>query len=136
MLRSVFTGLGVTVGIALLGWALSLVLGLVGGVLSSRTVWRTATGSALPAELIRRLLAVPRAVHELLWGLLLLQLLGLQPVVAVLAITMPYGALVARVVSDQLDDLPTTGLEALRLRGAPAGRRPCSPPWGRRCCRS
>lgn len=120
VLGSVLSGLGVTVGIALLGWSLSLALGLLGGVLSSRTVWRTAIGSALPAELIRRLLAVPRAMHELLWGLLLLQLLGLQPVVAVLAITIPYTALVARVVSDLLDALPTQGLEALRLAGAPA----------------
>lgn len=121
VLGSALSGLGVTVGIALLGWALSLALGLLGGVLSSRTVWRTATGSALPAAWMRRLLAVPRAVHELLWGLLLLQLLGLQPVVAVLAITIPYAALVARVVSDLLDALPTKGLEALRLAGAPAG---------------
>jgi phosphonate transport system permease protein len=120
VLASLLKGLGVTAGMALLGWAGSLVLGLLLGACSSRTVWRTLTGSALPAELIRRLLALPRAIHELIWGLLLLQLVGLQPAVAVLAIALPFGALVARVLSDLLDALPTANLEALRAAGAPA----------------
>ncbi|APD47507.1 phosphonate ABC transporter [Synechococcus sp. CS-602] len=121
LLRTALAGLGITVGIALLGWALSLALGLVGGVLSSRIVWRTWLGVAWPASAIRRFLAVPRSIHELLWGLLLLQLLGLKPAVAVLAIAIPYAALVARVVSDLLDALPTAPLQALRSGGAPAG---------------
>ena len=120
VLGSVLGGLGITAGIALLGWAGSLALGLLLGIASSRVVWRTCTGSATPAGWIRRLLALPRSIHELLWGLLLLQLVGLQPAVAVVAIAIPFGALVARVVSDQLDSLPTSTLEALRSGGAPA----------------
>ncbi len=120
VLSSALRGLGVTVGMALLGWALSLVLGLMLGALSSRLVWRQCSGRLWPAELIRRLLALPRSIHELLWGLILLQLVGLQPAVAVLAIAIPFGALVARVVSDQLDALPTGSLEALRSGGVAA----------------
>ncbi len=120
VLRSVLEGLAITTGMALLGWAGSLVLGLVLGIASSRVVWRTCTGLAAPASWIRRLLALPRSIHELLWGLLLLQLVGLQPVVAVVAIAIPFGALVARVVSDLLDALPTASLEALRCGGTPA----------------
>jgi phosphonate transport system permease protein len=119
--RSLLQGLGVTVGVALLGWAASLVLGVGLGVLSSRSVWGTCAGGTWPAALFRRLLAVPRAIHELLWGLLLLQLLGLRPEVAVLAIAVPYGALVARVVSDLLDSLDGRRLAALRCGGAGAG---------------
>ena len=120
VLQSLLSGLGVTVAMALLGWGTSLFAGLVLGLASSRTIWRTLLGHEQPAEVIRRLLALPRSIHELLWGLLLLQVLGLQPVVAVLAIAIPYGALVARVVSDLLDALPTANLEALRASGAPA----------------
>jgi len=119
VLRAQLAGVGVTVGMALLGWGISLIAGLVLGLASSRTLWRTLLGHALPADLIRRLLALPRSIHELLWGLLLLQVLGLQPAVAVLAIAIPYSALVARVVSDLLDALPTANLEALRAGGAP-----------------
>jgi phosphonate transport system permease protein len=117
VLGSAVQGLGVTAGIALLGWAASLVLGLVLGVLSSRTAWHTLTGSAWPAAVIRRLLAIPRSIHELLWGLLLLTVLGLQPAVAIAAIALPYGALVARMTGDLLDALPTRQLEALRAAG-------------------
>jgi len=120
VLRSVLAGLGVTAGMALLGWALSLLVGLVLGGASSRVLWRTVTGHESPACVMRRALAIPRSIHELIWGLLLLQLLGQQPAVAVLAIAIPYGALVARVVSDLLDALPPHSLEALRAGGAPA----------------
>jgi phosphonate transport system permease protein len=120
VLGSLLGGLAVTAGVALLGWAASLLLGLLLGVASSRTVWRTLSGTAVPASLLRRLLAIPRSIHELIWGLLLLQLVGLQPAVAVLAIALPFGALVSRVLSDLLDALPTGGLEAMRAAGAPA----------------
>ncbi len=118
VLRSVAGGLGVTVAMALLGWLVSLLLGLPLGLASSRTVWRSLCGQELPALLIRRLLAIPRSIHELIWGLLLLQLVGLQPAVAVLALGLPFGALVARVVADLLDSLPVATLEALRAGGA------------------
>ena len=121
VIQSVISGLGTTVSMALLGWAGSMVLGVGLGVASSRTVWRTVLGHGAPAELIRKLLAIPRSIHELLWGLLLLQLVGLEPVVAVVAIAIPFGALVARVVSDLIDALPTGNLNALRAAGAPAG---------------
>jgi phosphonate transport system permease protein len=120
VLGSALQGLGVTAGIALLGWAGSLLLGLGLGVLSSRNVWRTISGRGWPAELIRRLLALPRAIHELLWGLLLLAVLGLHPAVAIAAIAIPYGALVARMTSDLLDALPTGQLDALRAAGGGA----------------
>ena len=120
VLHSLFGGLGITVGMALLGWALSLLLGIPLGLLSSRLLWRSLMGTALPAELLRRVLAVPRSIHELIWGLLLLQLVGQQPAVAVLAIAIPFGALVARVVSDLLDALPEHSLQALLAAGIPA----------------
>ena len=118
--RSALTGLGTTAGMALLGWLASVLVGVVLGLASSRTLWQVASGQLWPAQVFRRSLAVPRAIHELLWGLLLLQVLGLRPVVAVVAIAIPYSALVARVVADLLDALDTSRLEALRRAGASA----------------
>ena len=120
VLGSAISGLGVTVGIALLGWAASGLLGLALALASSRQVWSSCCGQVWPANLLRRLLAVPRSIHELLWGLLLLQLIGLQPAVAIAAIAIPYAALVARVLSDQIDALPSGALVALRCGGVAA----------------
>lgn len=118
--RSALSGLAITLAMALLGWATSLVGGVLLGLASSRSLWQVATGHLWPAQGLRRLLALPRSMHELLWGLLLLQVLGLRPVVAVAAIAIPYSALVARVVADQLDALDTARVEALRSAGASA----------------
>ncbi len=120
VLLSALRGLGITLAIALWSWLLSLLLGCAGGLLSSGLVSQLLWGCQWPAAVIKRLLALPRSLHELLWGLILLQLLGLQSSVAVLAIALPYGALVARVTADQLDALPVRPLEALSSAGAPA----------------
>ena len=118
--RSALNGLAITVAMALLGWAISLLGGVLLGCASSRTIWRVGTGVVWPALAVRRLLALPRSIHELLWGLLLLQVLGLRPVVAIVAIVLPYSALVARVLADLLDGLDTSRLEALRCAGVAA----------------
>ncbi len=41
-----------------------------------------------------------RAVHELFWGLLLIQLLGLQPLAGVLAIALPYTGILAKIYAE------------------------------------
>jgi phosphonate transport system permease protein len=120
VLGSALKGLGITVGVALLGWAASGLLGLALALASSRQVWASCCGQVWPANLLRRLLALPRSIHELLWGLLLLQVVGLQPAVAIAAIAIPYAALVARVLGDQLDALPSGSLAALRCSGVAA----------------
>ena len=120
VLGSALKGLGTTVGVALLGWAASGLLGLALALASSRQVWESCCGQVWPANLLRRLLALPRSIHELLWGLLLLQVVGLQPAVAIAAIAIPYAALVARVLGDQIDALPSGSLAALRCGGVAA----------------
>jgi len=41
--------------------------------------------------LVRAGLAIPRAIHELIWGLFFINIFGLDPLVAVLAIAIPFG---------------------------------------------
>lgn len=110
----------VTVSYAVLGTALALVLGLAGGlVLCRRWWWRPGGGGAGRAWwLLRAVAALPRAVHEVVWGLLLLNVLGLDPWVAVLAIGIPFGAITAKVFADAIDDAAAPAHQALRLAGA------------------
>ena len=111
-------GLQITVLTALIAWSLSGLIGALLGLLSSRTVWSLMSGSTWPSGWFRTLLAPLRSLHELVWGLLLLQIGGLSSWVAVLAITLPYSALMARVVADQIDNRSTPALTALRCCGA------------------
>ncbi|MGB3492170.1 MAG: ABC transporter permease subunit [Elainellaceae cyanobacterium] len=112
---------GVTLAFAVCGTVLSLGLGFVGGILSSEVWWQTLFPTR-PA--LRRLgrgvrlgLAIPRAIHELIWGLLFVNLFGLDPLVGLLAIAIPFGAIVAKVFSDILDETPREPLHALTHSG-------------------
>jgi phosphonate transport system permease protein len=100
----------VTLAYAVLGTTLSIGLGLVGGLLAAEVGWQTLLPGLPGRQLLwrgwRGLLAFPRAIHELIWGLVLLQVLGLDPLVGVLAIAIPFGAIVAKVFSEILDETP------------------------------
>lgn len=49
---------------------------------------------------IRIICASLRAVHELFWGLLLIQLFGLQPLAGILAIALPYTGMLAKIYAE------------------------------------
>lgn len=51
-------------------------------------------------QLVRIICASLRAVHELFWGLLLIQLFGLQPLSGVLAIALPYTGILAKIYAE------------------------------------
>ncbi|MGA9276824.1 PhnE/PtxC family ABC transporter permease [Ilumatobacter sp.] len=103
-----------TAAYAILGSALAIVVGVFGALLiSERTV-----GSGVVRRLSTVAATVPRAVHEILIALLLVQVLGFDPIVAVLAIGVPFGAVTAKVYADALDDADRSGYDALRASGA------------------
>ncbi|HEY9886799.1 MAG TPA: hypothetical protein V6D02_00260, partial [Candidatus Obscuribacterales bacterium] len=117
----------ITLAYAVCGTAASVALGGVGGVLSAATWWRTVLPPATPGSrlatplwlAVRGLLAWPRAIHELIWGLFLLNILGLDPLVAVVAIALPFGAIVAKVFGEILDETPQAPLVSLLNSGVP-----------------
>ena len=124
-LRVMIEAAGVTLAFAVCGTACSLAIGLAFGIASSRVWWQVfwpgRTGRLLWLGL-RAALSIPRAIHEWIWGLLLLSVLGLDPLVGVLAIAIPFGAITAKVFSEILDETPTAPLEALINSGVKPGR--------------
>jgi phosphonate transport system permease protein len=120
--RATFT----TLAFAACGTFLSLIFGAVGGVLASEVWWKAVfrsrgrtgwLGYRAPWLAVRAALAVPRAIHEIVWGLFFIALVGLDPLVGVLAIAIPYGAITAKIFSEILDETQTRPLEALLNRG-------------------
>ncbi len=123
-LRVIGSATVTTLAFAVCGTALSLVIGLIAGVVCSRTWWRVFWPGKVGYSLwlsLRGLLVIPRAIHELIWGLLLLSILGLDPMVGVLAIAIPFGAITAKVFSEILDETPAAPLDALINSGARPG---------------
>lgn len=118
-----------TLAFAACGTFLSLLFGAVGGVLAAESWWRAVfgweagrrrlpvVGRRAPWVVVRAVLAVPRAIHEIVWGLFFVAIVGLDPLVGVLAIAIPYGAICAKVFSEILDEADTRPLAALLNRG-------------------
>ncbi|MCC9075726.1 ABC transporter permease subunit [Litorilinea aerophila] len=118
----------ITLAYAVCGTALSLAIGVVGGILSSEVWWQTVRASqgegglvagGAPWLVVRSLLSVPRAIHEAIWGLIFINIFGLDPVSGILALGIPFGAITAKVFSEILDETPRGALQALRAGGAP-----------------
>jgi phosphonate transport system permease protein len=111
----------VTLAYAVCGTFFSIGLGMIGGILASEAWWSAVfprQSRQRPIWLgMRAVLAVPRAIHELIWGLFFINILGLDPLVAILAIAIPYGAIVAKVFSEILDETPRAPLAALLNSG-------------------
>jgi phosphonate transport system permease protein len=106
-----------TLAYAVTGLTVSVLLGLLGGVLCSEWLWQRRPRAL---ALMRSALAIPRAIHEALWGLAFVTLIGLDPLSALLAIAIPFGAITAKVFAEILDEAPRA--PALALRNAGAGR--------------
>jgi len=106
----------VTLSFAVLGTALTLLIGVIGAVAVSELV----AGNGVAWRLSRFVLAVPRSIHEILWAVLLVQVFGFDPLVAVLAIGVPFGAVAAKVFAETIDAADHAPYRALRASGAPA----------------
>ncbi len=125
-LRTTWSATWTTIAFAVLGTALSVVIGCIGGVLTSETWWRRSRpGRAGAAPGVRPgwfagrvLLGLPRGVHEAVWGLFLVNVLGRDPMVGVLAIAIPFGAITAKVYAELIDESAQGPYDALRAAGA------------------
>ncbi len=111
----------VTLAFAALGTAGALLLGLVGGLVLSDAAWPGRVPASWRAlrSLLRAVLVALRSIHELVWALLLVSVLGLDPLAAVLALVIPFGAQTAQVFADTIDGADTGPYLALRRAGAP-----------------
>ena len=113
-LRLTYEATLTTAAFAVLGATGAIVIGLFGSLLMTELV--------VSSDGLRRvstaIAAVPRSVHEILIALLLVQVFGFDPIVAVLAIAVPFGAVTAKVFADLFDDADRVGYDALRASGA------------------
>jgi phosphonate transport system permease protein len=109
-----------TVALALLGTVGALLLGLVGGVVLADAPWngRLPSWARVLRAGFRLAFVAVRAIHELVWALLFVSVLGFDPFAAVLALALPFGAQSAQVFGETFDAVDDAPLRALRNAGA------------------
>ena len=117
-LLTVAEATALTAAYAVAAMSVAVLLGVPGALLVSGVLAERPAVRAVTVVGSRGLFATLRAAHELVWALLLLTVLGLNPLTGVLAIAIPYAASIARVLGDRLLDVPQPPLDALRAAGA------------------
>jgi phosphonate transport system permease protein len=98
--ENIWLALAYTLAFALLGVAVANVAGFF---LALVFHWR----------IVRIGCAVVRAVHELFWALIFLQMFGLSPITGVLAIAIPYSGIIAKVYAEILEEADRRPLQAV-----------------------
>ncbi len=118
-LAKVASGIWTTLVYAVAAISLSLLVGMVLGVLASSSFWeRRHAGWGVLRWTVRIAIAAMRSVHELLLAVVFLATLGINPAAAVLAIAIPYSGTLAKVFSEMLDESPRAAADALTDLGA------------------
>ena len=107
-----------TIAYAFGGITLAVAAGFSMGVVASGVLARTAHGRWSMMVGARGLLALMRAIHELVWAWLFVVAIGLSPMAAILALAIPYSGILGRIYSEILQDVPEEPLRALRSSGA------------------
>ncbi|WP_199247790.1 ABC transporter permease [[Phormidium] sp. ETS-05] len=114
-----------TLGFAVTGTFFSLIIGIIGGIFASQVWWEVSLGNQgkkwgrlSPFLLVRASLAIPRAIHEMIWGLFFVNIFGLDPLVGIVAIAIPFGAITAKVFAELLDTCDRLPLCAIINAGA------------------
>ncbi len=108
----------ITIAVALFSWSISIFLGFFLSLASSYNIYKLLGIPKLIAVFIRRTLALLRSIHELIWGIIFLQIFGLAPWIAILSIIIPYSSLLARIFSEQIDSIDLSKIIAIQKTGA------------------
>lgn len=113
-LSGVGTAVWTTFKIATLGTLLAAILGAPLGVLAAKNM------HAPPplAWLARRLLDIARSIHALVFGLLIVGIIGLGPMAGILAIGLHSMGTLGKLFAEAIETLDMRGVEAVRATGA------------------
>ena len=107
-----------TVTYAVAAITIAVAIGFPLGVIASGVLARSSAARFTSIVGLRFLLAFLRSIHELVWGWLFVVAIGLSPMAAILALSIPYSGILGRIYAEILSDVPEEPLRALRSSGA------------------
>ena len=102
-----------TIVIALSGWIISSIFGIFFGVVSSNIFYKLINIPILFKNLIRVFLTIIRSIHEVIWCLILLQINGINMLMGIIAICIPFSAINAKVIREQIDNINLKDIESI-----------------------
>ena len=94
-----------TTFIALSSWIISYIFGIFFGLISSNLFYEIFNWPIIFSKIIKLILILLRSIHESIWGIILLQIYGINISVGIIAICIPYIAINSKIISEQLENI-------------------------------
>ena len=116
---NVFRRLKETMIISYSSWIISIFFGIIFGIISSNIFYNIFNVPIFFKRIIRLFLTIIRSIHEIIWGLILMQIYGLNFSVAIIAICIPYTAINSKVFAEQLDNIDRKSLASIKNINGP-----------------
>ena len=110
---TVINRLNETILIGFFSWLVSIIFGAIFGILSSNIFYKILNIPKFFYRIIRFFLTMVRSIHEVVWGILLMQIYGINFSIGIIAICIPYIAVNSKVFAEQLETIDYKSFESL-----------------------
>ena len=108
-----FLRISETFFIAIISWSISILFGVIFGILSSNIFYKIFKIPIIIKYFFKNLLILLRSFHELLWGLILIQIYGSNLSLGIVSICLAFTGVNAKVISDSLDLIESKNIESI-----------------------
>ena len=108
-----------TIFIGFFSWLVSIIFGAIFGILSSNIFYQIFNIPNFFYIIIRFFLTIIRSIHEVIWGIIFMQIYGINFSVGIIAICIPYIAVNSKVFAEQLEIIDYKSFESINQINAP-----------------
>ncbi len=115
----VINRLNETILIGFFSWLLSIIFGAIFGIISSNIFYKIFNIPNFFYRIIKFFLTILRSIHEVVWGILLMQIYGINFSIGIIAICIPYIAVNSKVFAEQLETIDYKRFESINQINAP-----------------
>jgi len=116
---TVINRLNETILVGFFSWLISIIFGAIFGIISSNIFYKIFNIPNFFYSLIRFFLTIIRSIHEVVWGILLMQIYGINFSIGIIAICIPYIAVNSKVFAEQLETIDYKSFESINQINAP-----------------
>ncbi len=116
---TVIKRLNETILIGFFSWLISIIFGVIFGILSSNIFYKIFNIPYFFYSIVKFFLTLIRSIHEVVWGILLLQIYGINFSIGIIAICIPYIAINSKVFAEQLETIDYKSFEYINQINAP-----------------
>ena len=119
IITTVIKRLNETILIGFFSWLVSIIFGAIFGIISSNIFYKIFNIPNFFYRIIRYFLTIIRSIHEVVWGILLMQIYGINFSIGIIAICIPYIAVNSKVFAEQLETIDYKSFESINQINAP-----------------